>query len=112
VNAVVKDMTSIIGLQTQTRIARVGVRMKITNYGLSISWGFLAENLIARPGRVVTSTAVPLDADGRLAGHHRPHAVRAHLLEMAGDRQAAVESYLAAAHRTTSIPERAARLGE
>jgi RNA polymerase sigma factor (sigma-70 family) len=58
-----------------------------------------------------------LDADGRLAGHHRLHAARAHLLEMAGDRQAAVESYRAAANRTTSIPERhyltyrAARLG-
>jgi RNA polymerase sigma factor (sigma-70 family) len=47
-----------------------------------------------------------LDADGRLAGHHRLHAARAHLLEMAGDRQAAVESYRAAANRTTSIPER------
>jgi RNA polymerase sigma factor (sigma-70 family) len=47
-----------------------------------------------------------LDADGRLAGHHRLHAARAHLLEMAGDPQAAVESYRAAANRTTSIPER------
>jgi predicted RNA polymerase sigma factor len=47
-----------------------------------------------------------LEADGRLAGHHRLHAARAHLLEMAGDRQAAVESYRAAAGRTTSIPER------
>ena len=27
-----------------------------------------------------------LDADDRLAGHHRPTAVRAHLLEMAGER--------------------------
>ena len=28
-----------------------------------------------------------LDADGRLAGHHRLYAVRAHLLEMLGDRR-------------------------
>jgi RNA polymerase sigma factor (sigma-70 family) len=47
-----------------------------------------------------------LDADGRLAGHHRFYAARAHLLEMAGDRQAAVDDYRTAASRTTSIPER------
>ena len=43
--------------------------------------------------------------DESLAGHHRLDAVRAHLLEMAGDREAAVVHYRAAASRTTSIPE-------
>ena len=43
--------------------------------------------------------------DERLAGHYRLDAVRAHLLEMAGDRAAAVAHYRAAANRTTSIPE-------
>jgi predicted RNA polymerase sigma factor len=47
-----------------------------------------------------------LDADERLAGHYRLDAVRAHLFEMAGDRQAAISHYQAAAGRTTSIPER------
>jgi RNA polymerase sigma factor (sigma-70 family) len=47
-----------------------------------------------------------LDADGRLAGHHRLDAVRAHFLELAGDRQAAIAQYHAAARRTPSIPER------
>jgi RNA polymerase sigma factor (sigma-70 family) len=47
-----------------------------------------------------------LDGDERLAGHHRLDAVRAHLLEMAGERDAARESYRRAARRTTSIPER------
>jgi RNA polymerase sigma factor (sigma-70 family) len=47
-----------------------------------------------------------LDSDKRLAGHYRLDAVRAHLLEMAGDRQAAVARYQAAAGRTTSVPER------
>jgi RNA polymerase sigma factor (sigma-70 family) len=47
-----------------------------------------------------------LDADGRLAGNHRLDAVRAHLLEMAGDHAAAREAYRAAARRTTSLPER------
>ncbi|MFI6736996.1 RNA polymerase sigma factor [Nonomuraea sp. NPDC050451] len=46
-----------------------------------------------------------LAADERMAGHHRPAAVRAHLLEMAGDLAAAVEAYREAARRTTSLPE-------
>ena len=57
-----------------------------------------------------------LDADERLAGHHRLDAVRAHLLEMAGERDEARASYQLAARRTTSLTEqryldaRAARL--
>jgi RNA polymerase sigma factor (sigma-70 family) len=46
-----------------------------------------------------------LDDDGPLAGHHRLDAVRAHLLELAGDPAAAREHYRAAARRTTSLPE-------
>jgi predicted RNA polymerase sigma factor len=47
-----------------------------------------------------------LDAEGRLAGHHRIDAVRAHLLELAGDKQNAIARYLAAAAKTASLPER------
>ena len=47
-----------------------------------------------------------LEADGRLAGHHRLDAVRAHLLEMSGDLAGARASYRTAARRTTSLPER------
>ena len=47
-----------------------------------------------------------LDADARLADHHRLAAVRAHLLEMAGDHQAAIAHYRKAARRTSSLPER------
>ncbi|MEU8070281.1 sigma-70 family RNA polymerase sigma factor [Micromonospora sp. NPDC049151] len=47
-----------------------------------------------------------LDADGRTSGHHRLTAVRAHLLDMAGDRAEARAAYLAAARATTSLPER------
>jgi predicted RNA polymerase sigma factor len=47
-----------------------------------------------------------LDADGRMQHHHRLHAVRAHLLEMAGDHEGAIDHYRAAAGRTTSVPER------
>ena len=55
-------------------------------------------------------------ADERMAGNHRVDAVRAHLLEMAGDPAGAREAYLAAARLTQSLPEqrylidRAARL--
>jgi RNA polymerase sigma factor (sigma-70 family) len=45
-------------------------------------------------------------ADPALAGHHRVDAVRAHLLEMAGDREAARAHYRLAARRTLSLPER------
>jgi len=47
-----------------------------------------------------------LDADDRMARHYRLAAVRAHLLEMAGDRAAARAGYQTAARRTTSLPER------
>ncbi|HEX4420383.1 MAG TPA: DUF6596 domain-containing protein [Kofleriaceae bacterium] len=47
-----------------------------------------------------------LDRDERLAGHYRLAAVRAHLHERAGDHEAALVHYRAAAGRTTSIPER------
>ncbi|MER7011970.1 sigma-70 family RNA polymerase sigma factor [Saccharopolyspora sp. NPDC000359] len=76
----------------------------------------LAPNPVATLSRAVAAAMVhgpdaglallePLSADGRLAKHHRWHAVRAHLLEMAGDLAAARASYLMAARLTTSLPE-------
>jgi len=47
-----------------------------------------------------------LDADPRMSGHYRLDAVRGHLFEMAGDHDAAIARYRAAAARTTSVPER------
>jgi RNA polymerase sigma factor (sigma-70 family) len=58
------------------------------------------------------------ETDPALAGHHRAEAVRAHLLDMAGDREAARAHYRLAARRTLSVPEqryldsRAAQLGQ
>ena len=46
------------------------------------------------------------DADPALAGHYRVAAVRAHLLELSGERVAASASYLEAARGTLSVPER------
>ena len=59
-----------------------------------------------------------LDSDARLSNHHRLDAVRAHLLEMAGDHKDAITHYRIAAGRATGMPERnylmmqAARLSE
>jgi predicted RNA polymerase sigma factor len=66
--------------------------------------------------RAALALLEPLNTDNRLSGHHRLHAVRAHLLEMAGDHEAALSCYRRAARLTTSLPEqhylhsRAARL--
>jgi RNA polymerase sigma factor (sigma-70 family) len=47
-----------------------------------------------------------LATDGRMRGHYRLDAVRAHLLQMAGDRERAIVHYRAAAEKTASDPER------
>lgn len=47
-----------------------------------------------------------LKGDPRIAEHHRMDAVRAHLLEMAGDLEAAAKCYRAAAGKTANLPER------
>jgi len=59
-----------------------------------------------------------LAADKRMAQHHRLIAARAHLRELAGDREAAAADYRQAARLATSLPERryltakAARVGD
>ena len=56
------------------------------------------------------------EVEPELGGHHRLHAVRAHLLELAGDEAGAHAEYVRAAELTASLPEqryltkRAARL--
>jgi predicted RNA polymerase sigma factor len=45
-------------------------------------------------------------ADARLAGHHRVHAVRGHLLLALGRSEQAAGEYRVAAQRTLSLPER------
>lgn len=89
----------------------------------------MADNPMVRLNHAVAAAMVHgpaaglalLDAlapDPRLANHHRLHAVRAHLLELAGQFPAAIEHYRTAAGLTASLPERnylltqAARLAE
>ncbi|MGW6508716.1 RNA polymerase sigma factor, partial [Streptomyces niveus] len=75
----------------------------------------VAVSMVSGP-RAGLALLEPLGSEGRLTGHHRLYAVRAHLLERAGDHEAALADYLTAARLTTSLPEqrylqdRAARL--
>ena len=58
---------------------------------------------MARGPRAGLDLLDTLQADERIAEDHRLHAVRAHLLEMAGDRAAARDSFLTAARRATNL---------
>jgi RNA polymerase sigma factor (sigma-70 family) len=94
----------------------------LTLYGLLES---MTGNPMARLNRAVAAAMAQgpeaglalLDGlDERLGDHHRLHSVRAHLLEQAGDTQAATAEFRAAAARATNLREqqylvtRAARL--
>src|SRR5262249_51199719 len=59
---------------------------------------------MAREAQAGLDLLAGLDGDERIAQDHRFHAVRGHLLEMAGDRAAALRCYQAAARRATSLP--------
>jgi predicted RNA polymerase sigma factor len=62
-----------------------------------------ASGLAANAGLALLA---PLEDDERTRGNHRLDAVRAHLLERAGERGAAVDLYREAASKTASVPER------
>jgi RNA polymerase sigma factor (sigma-70 family) len=64
----------------------------------------VAVAMVHGPAPALTELA-GAESDPALAGHHRLHAVRAHLLDLAGDREAARTEYELAAGRTQSIPE-------
>jgi RNA polymerase sigma factor (sigma-70 family) len=55
---------------------------------------------------MVDALAADSVAARQLATHHRFHAVRAHLLEMAGERDAAAGTYLTAARYATNVREK------
>ena len=73
---------------------------------------------MARGPRAALELLAGLGADARMTADHRLPAVTAHLLEMAGERAAAHDAYLAAAARTSNLPQqrylnaRAARLAD
>ena len=59
---------------------------------------------MVRGARVGLDLVEKLEADERIAEDHRLYAVRAHLLEMAGERAAARTAYRDAARRSHSVP--------
>ena len=119
--------------QIQAAIGAVhdqAMRHEDTNWSEILSLYNLLERMTANPmvalNRAVATAmmhgpqaglAVLEDLDQQLGDHHRLHSVRAHLLELAGDRDAAVVEFTAAATRTANARERdylttrAARLG-
>ncbi len=106
-NAEATDWLEIMGLYEL--LMRTSDNPMVTlNYAVAVA--------MVRGPEVGLDLVEKLRADERVADDHRLHAVRAHLLEMAGDGVAARESYLAAARLTTSLPQqrylhaRAARL--
>lgn len=86
-------------------LALYGVLMRMSDNPMVALNHAIATAMVHGPAAGLALLAA-LDADERLAGHHRLDAVRAHLLEQAGDLQAATRHYLAAAGRTTSLAER------
>ena len=107
--------------QLQAAIAAVhdrAPRAEETDWGQILALYGLLEQMTGNPvvslNRAVAAAmadgpsaglAVLDSVDARMAGHYRLDAVRAHLLELAGDREGALAHYRAAAARTTSLPE-------
>ncbi|WP_437923193.1 sigma-70 family RNA polymerase sigma factor [Sorangium sp. So ce291] len=85
-------------------LALYGVLMRMSDNPMVALSHAIATAMVHGP-RAGLALLTALDADARLAGHYRLDAVRAHLLERAGDHEAAIEHYRRAASRTTSIPE-------
>ncbi|MFY1827358.1 RNA polymerase sigma factor [Myxococcus fulvus] len=98
-------------------LALYGVLMGLTDNPMVALNHAIATAMVHGPRTGLTLLDV-LDKSGRLQGNHRLDAVRAHLLERAGEHAKAVVHYRKAAERTTSLPERdylllqAARLSE
>ncbi|MEV0152507.1 sigma-70 family RNA polymerase sigma factor [Micromonospora sp. NPDC050686] len=96
-------------------LALYGVLERLTGSPVVALNRAVATAMVHGPAAGLDALAAPA-ADPRLAGSHRLDAARAHLHEMAGDRDAAVAHYRSAAAHTTSRREqeyllmRAARL--
>ncbi|HEY5754608.1 MAG TPA: DUF6596 domain-containing protein [Steroidobacter sp.] len=85
--------------------ALYGVLMRMSENPMAVMNHAIAAAMVHGPAKGLELLA-PLEKDERLRGNHRLDAVRAHLLERAGDKAKAVKLYQAAAGKTSSIPER------
>ena len=103
INAVHDEAADAAGTDWPQILALYGVLAQLSDNPMVTLNEAIATAMVHGPGRGL-ELLEPL-AD-KLSGHHRLHAVRAHLLEMAGDDAGALEEYRQAANRTTSMPER------
>jgi predicted RNA polymerase sigma factor len=85
--------------------ALYGVLMRMSDNPMAVMNHAIAAAMVHGPTKGLELLA-SLEKDERLRGNHRLDAVRAHLLERSGDRDAAVKLYQAAAAKTSSIPEK------
>ncbi len=86
-------------------LALYGVLMRLSDNAMIALNHAVAAAMVHGP-RTGLALVDAIAREGRLAGSHRVESVRAHLLELAGDNESAIASYLAAAARTASVPER------
>ncbi|HEY0681291.1 MAG TPA: DUF6596 domain-containing protein [Steroidobacter sp.] len=86
-------------------LALYGVLLQMSDNPMVAMNHAIAAAMVHGPAKGLELLA-PLEQDERLRDNHRLDAVRAHLLERAGDRDAAVKLYQAAAAKTSSIPEK------
>ncbi|WP_437629709.1 RNA polymerase sigma factor [Sorangium sp. So ce854] len=85
-------------------LALYGVLMRMSDNPMVALSHAVATAMVHGP-RAGLDLLEKLDEDPRLTDHYRLDAVRAHLLERAGDHEAAIAHYRRAAARTTNIPE-------
>ena len=86
-------------------LALYNVLLLITNNPMAALNHAIAHAMVNGPSAGLSRLA-SLEQDVRLRRHHRLHAVRGHLREMAGDRDAAIRDFQTAADITASLPER------
>ena len=86
-------------------LALYGVLMRMSDNPMVTLNHAIATAMVHGPAKGL-ELLQPLERDERLLGNHRLDAVRAHLFERAGDCDAAIELYRAAAIKTNSIPEK------
>ncbi len=91
------DWRQILGLYDLLRIVAPGPMVTLNR--------IVAIAMVHGPQTGLKELAASEGGDPALAEHHRVHAVRAHLLDIAGDHQAARLHYETAASRTLSLPE-------
>lgn len=86
-------------------LALYGVLIRLSDNPMVVMNHAIAAAMVHGPAKGL-ELLKPLETDERLTENHRLDAVKAHLLERAGEYDAAIKLYRVAATKTSSIPER------